>query len=119
METNGREANGGTNGHHANGRSNLSSTNESDEIGDNLGQNLDPENDDIFEPAEEILAQENHEIDKFDEIIGCIEDIVIDQPFQELQESFLEKHYHNFDIDTEENKLIYTEIFQVRKRVAF
>ena len=40
--------------------------------------------------------------------------IVIEQQFQDLQESFLEKHYHHFDIGTEENKLIYMEIFQVR-----
>ena len=63
--------------------------------------------------VEEILAQDR-EYNQFDEIIGCIEDIVIEQQFQDLQESFLEKHYHHFDIGTEENKLIYMEIFQVR-----
>ena len=61
---------------------------------------------------EEILAEDN-EWNQFDEIVGCIEDIVIEKQFQDLQESFLEKHYHHFDIGTEENKLIYMELFQV------
>ena len=65
-----------------------------------------------FESEEEILAEDN-EWNQFDEIVGCIEDIVIDQQFQDLQESFLEKHYHHFEIGTEENKLIYMELFQV------
>ena len=30
--------------------------------------------------------------------------------FQELQNEFMEKHYHHFE-DVEENKLIYTDIF--------
>ena len=63
---------------------------------------------------EEILAQDR-EYNQFDEIIGCIEDIVIEQQFQDLQESFLEKNYQHFEIGTEENKLIYMEIFQVKK----
>ena len=61
---------------------------------------------------EEILAEDN-EWNQFDETIGCIEDIVIEKQFQDLQESFLEKHYHHFEIGTEENKLIYMELFQV------
>ena len=65
---------------------------------------------------EEILAEDN-EWNQFDEIIGCIEDIVIEKQFQDLQESFLEKHYHHFEIGTEENKLIYMELFQVRLKI--
>ena len=67
---------------------------------------------------EEILAEDN-EWNQFDEIIGCIEDIVIEKQFQDLQESFLEKHYHHFEIGTEENKLIYMELFQVSLKIQF
>merc|ERR1719266_2094511 len=46
----------------------------------------------------------------FDQIVGAIEDIVIDDQFQDLQTELLEKHFHHFD-SSEENKLIYTDIF--------
>ncbi|XP_061773043.1 ADP-ribosylation factor-like protein 2-binding protein isoform X1 [Nerophis ophidion] len=46
----------------------------------------------------------------FDSVIGCIEDIIMEEEFQQLQLSFLEKHYQEFD-NTEENKLSYTTIF--------
>ena len=95
----------GTNGNHVNGR--LSSTaNEYDE------DDFDPDDLGTDGEHEEILAQDR-EYNQFDEIIGCIEDIVIEQQFQDLQESFLERNFHHFDIGTEENKLIYMEIFQV------
>ena len=104
----------GTNGQHTNGR--LSST-----ANGRLSSTANEVDEDDFDPddlggetgVEEILAQDR-DYNQFDEIIGCIEDIVIEQQFQDLQESFLEKHYHHFDIGTEENKLIYMEIFQVR-----
>lgn len=47
---------------------------------------------------------------RFDSIIGSIEDIVISEEFQSLQDSFMLKYYKEFD-DTEENKFIYTDIF--------
>ena len=47
---------------------------------------------------------------KFDEIVGHIEDIVVSDTFQSMNEDFLNKHYNQFE-DTEENKLIYTPIF--------
>lgn len=46
----------------------------------------------------------------FDAVIGCIEDIVMEDQFQQLQRSFMEKHYQEFE-DSEENKLSYTPIF--------
>ncbi|TNN00962.1 hypothetical protein fugu_012208 [Takifugu bimaculatus] len=46
----------------------------------------------------------------FDAVIGCIEDIIMEEKFQQLQQSFLEKHYLEFD-DSDENKLSYTAIF--------
>ena len=47
---------------------------------------------------------------KFDEIVGHIEDIVVSDEFQTMNDGFLDKHYASFE-DTEENKLIYTPIF--------
>ena len=93
-----------SNGHSQNGRLSSTAHDDYDEV------EVDQE---ILEEDEEIFAQDR-DWDQFDEIIGCIEDIVIEKKFQDLQESFLEENYHHFEIGTEENKLIYTEIFQVR-----
>lgn len=46
----------------------------------------------------------------FDTAIGCIEDIIMENEFQQLQQSFMEKYYSEFD-DSDENKLTYTPIF--------
>ncbi|XP_029379353.1 ADP-ribosylation factor-like protein 2-binding protein isoform X2 [Echeneis naucrates] len=46
----------------------------------------------------------------FDTVIGCIEDIIMEKEFQQFQQSFMEKHYLEFD-DSDENKLSYTSIF--------
>lgn len=48
---------------------------------------------------------------EFDETIGHIQDILLDEEFASLQSSFLEKHWQQFD-DQEENKFIYTDIHQ-------
>lgn len=47
----------------------------------------------------------------FDEAIGHIEDVLMDPKFQDLQKSFLEKYWNEFE-DSEENKLVYMEIFK-------
>lgn len=47
----------------------------------------------------------------FFEVIGCIEEIIMREKFQDMQQQFLEKHWKKFD-DKEENKLIYTDIFK-------
>ncbi|XP_063052122.1 ADP-ribosylation factor-like protein 2-binding protein [Engraulis encrasicolus] len=47
---------------------------------------------------------------EFDAVIGNIEDIIMEDDFQQLQQNFMEKYYQEFD-DTEENKLTYTPIF--------
>ena len=76
---------------------------------------------------EVILENENESV--FDDIVGAIEDIVVDEKFQDLQAEILEKYFHHFDVkisscwlyvylsiflqDSEENKLIYTEIFSI------
>lgn len=46
----------------------------------------------------------------FDAVIGCIEDVIMEDEFQQLQQSFMEKYYSEFD-DSDENKLTYTTIF--------
>ncbi|XP_042352537.1 ADP-ribosylation factor-like protein 2-binding protein [Plectropomus leopardus] len=46
----------------------------------------------------------------FDAVIGCIEDIIMEEDFQQLQQTFMEKHYLEFE-DSDENKLSYTPIF--------
>ncbi|XP_031552316.1 ADP-ribosylation factor-like protein 2-binding protein [Actinia tenebrosa] len=48
---------------------------------------------------------------KFDTTVGHLEDIIMEDEFQTMLNSFMEKHVHHFE-DTEENKLIYTEIFK-------
>ncbi|EMP25597.1 RING finger and SPRY domain-containing protein 1 [Chelonia mydas] len=47
---------------------------------------------------------------EFDAVVGYLEDIIMDDCFQLIQRSFMDKHYREFE-DTEENKLIYTSIF--------
>ncbi|XP_012265492.1 ADP-ribosylation factor-like protein 2-binding protein isoform X2 [Athalia rosae] len=46
----------------------------------------------------------------FDRIIGHIEDLLMESEFQEIQQKFLDNYWHIFSPE-EENKLIYTEIF--------
>jgi len=47
----------------------------------------------------------------FDLVIGHIEDIFMEENFQELQKCFMEKYWHEFE-DNEENKLCYMDIFK-------
>ncbi|KRX10175.1 hypothetical protein PPERSA_08578 [Pseudocohnilembus persalinus] len=53
----------------------------------------------------------NQEDQEFDNIIGCLQDIVISQEFELLQQQFFKKHYQVFE-DTEENKMEYMTIFK-------
>lgn len=56
------------------------------------------------------MGGENEEDDNFDMIVGALEDIMMDQEFQDLQSDFAAQHCLHFEA-TDENKLIYTEIF--------
>eukprot|EP00003_Mantamonas_plastica_P008108 TRINITY_DN169_c1_g1_i5.p1 TRINITY_DN169_c1_g1~~TRINITY_DN169_c1_g1_i5.p1 ORF type:complete len:169 (+),score=82.36 TRINITY_DN169_c1_g1_i5:168-674(+) len=49
--------------------------------------------------------------DKFDMIVGKIEEIIMEPEFEDEQSQFLDEYAHEFE-DTEENKLVYMEIFQ-------
>ncbi|XP_075212996.1 ADP-ribosylation factor-like protein 2-binding protein isoform X2 [Lycorma delicatula] len=51
----------------------------------------------------------NQEIVQFDIVVGHIEDIIIEE-FHHLQTSFMDRYWHEFD-NSEENKLVYTDIF--------
>lgn len=60
-----------------------------------------------FESHEEPSSAE----DKFfDCVVGHIEDVLMEDGFQKLQKSFLEKYWQEFE-SGEENKLCYMEIF--------
>lgn len=62
--------------------------------------------------VEEVLAKSSGGKDaNFDEIIGNIEDLLIDDKFNKLQNDFKTKYYQQFE-DVEENKLEYTSIFK-------
>ena len=57
-------------------------------------------------------ASQNDELtNKFDNIVGKLEEVVLRDEFEELQTSFCRQHCTHFDA-TDENKLIYTELFQ-------
>ncbi|PNF26080.1 ADP-ribosylation factor-like protein 2-binding protein [Cryptotermes secundus] len=64
-----------------------------------------------IDDLEVIGTQASADDDIFDAIIGHIEDIFMEQNFQELQKCFMEKHWHEFE-DKEENKLCYMDIFK-------
>lgn len=48
---------------------------------------------------------------RFDNTVGILQDIVMDDAFNGLLNRFLAENSHHFE-DTEENKLVYTELFQ-------
>ncbi|XP_060079809.1 ADP-ribosylation factor-like protein 2-binding protein [Ylistrum balloti] len=82
-----------------------------------MASNFDDDQADGIEPMdfsfhedEDLAVSSSNSVDtKFDETIGHVEDIIMDDDFQTIQNGFLEKYYQEFD-DTEENKFIYTDI---------
>ncbi|EKX54011.1 hypothetical protein GUITHDRAFT_100262 [Guillardia theta CCMP2712] len=56
------------------------------------------------------VGGDNEEDDKFDLIVGALEDIIMDDEFHDLQRKFAVKAPCHYD-DTDENKIIYTELF--------
>ncbi|CCI46435.1 unnamed protein product [Albugo candida] len=57
------------------------------------------------------VGLENDKITKFDAIIGCLQDLLIDSQFVGLQQDFCLNHCEIFENKCE-NKLIYSQIFQ-------
>lgn len=53
---------------------------------------------------------------RFDCVVGLLQDLVLSEDFQRTLATFMEKHARHFE-DTEENKLVYTEIFEQYTRM--
>ena len=53
----------------------------------------------------------NKEDDEFDNIVGTLQEIVLDEQFEKLQTNFFRENCEVFD-EEEENKMIYLEIFK-------
>lgn len=58
----------------------------------------------------------NEELLYFDEVIGHIENLVMDENFQNIVNHFLEKYYDKFDSSEEENKIEYMQIYDLYTR---
>eukprot|EP01022_Parablepharisma_sp_SALTPOND_P007962 TRINITY_DN134993_c2_g1_i1.p3 TRINITY_DN134993_c2_g1~~TRINITY_DN134993_c2_g1_i1.p3 ORF type:complete len:208 (+),score=55.41 TRINITY_DN134993_c2_g1_i1:2017-2640(+) len=85
-------------------------------ISDNNGEDLDLEGDvEEKEFAIESKGSGNYDDDYFDMVVGHMQDIVFDPKFTEIQNKFFVDHCQEFDA-TEENKIIYTEIFHKYKQ---
>nr|CCA20017.1 conserved hypothetical protein [Albugo laibachii Nc14] len=69
---------------------------------------IDSTEDEIFSAN---VGSENDEINKFDLIIGCLQDLLIDSQFVGLQQDFCLNHCEIFENKCE-NKLVYSQIFQ-------
>ncbi|KAF1793707.1 ADP-ribosylation factor-like 2-binding protein, domain [Phytophthora cactorum] len=57
------------------------------------------------------VGEENSEESKFDEMIGVLQDLLIDPEFVDMQSEFCRINCEIFD-NVSENKLIYMDIFQ-------
>lgn len=71
-----------------------------------LKLNNDEEEDETFASHQST----DPETEEFDRTIGLIEDMIMDDEFRAIQQSFLTKYAHEFDPNLEENKFIYTDI---------
>ena len=63
--------------------------------------------------AGEVLAANtggSAEDDRFDRIVGALQEVIMDPAFQDRQNTFCRAHCHKFDA-TDENKLCYTPLF--------
>jgi ADP-ribosylation factor 2-binding protein len=63
-----------------------------------------------FDDEDIVIGKSSNQADfKFDLVVGCIEEIIMEPKFQQIQDKFMEKNYKHFD-ESDENKLIYTTI---------
>ena len=69
--------------------------------------------DSSIDGEEEILFENSGDADEneFDFVVGVLENIVMSPEFLEVQKQFCDEHCQIFD-ESEENKLIYTDIFR-------
>lgn len=56
-------------------------------------------------------GNQNPEDDYFDQVVGCIQEILLDEEFERMQKAFSTEHCMQFEA-TEENKLVYTSVFK-------
>ena len=56
-------------------------------------------------------SNQNEGDDRFDNIVGCLQEILLDQEFESMCKDFSLKYCMEFEA-TEENKLCYTSIFK-------
>ncbi len=65
------------------------------------------------EEEEEVFFENtgSEEDNEFDQIVGSLEDIMLEGRITSIQNEFFEEHYAIFE-DTEENKIEYTQIFE-------
>jgi len=91
----------------SNGSCNIFDSREDDV--DCVDEGLEEEMMEIYEEDLAVSTPRTQAEEQFDEIIGHIEDIIMDDNFQTLQASFMEQYYGEFE-DAEENKFVYTDI---------
>lgn len=75
-----------------------------------MEKDLDKDSLDI--DLEEDIVSDNKPMDKFNEFICILQDIVIEDEFTDIRNNFFEKYYNQFDEKTEENKLEHYDIFK-------
>ena len=84
-----------------------------DEWGEDVHGGADMGDSDVDAESEEILicdAGAGSDADAFDQIIGRLDELLMDDGFHEIADGFVAKHCGVFD-DGEENKLEYTTLF--------
>ena len=72
---------------------------------------IDIDEDNCDDEFEVMHAGGNAEDDKFDVTVGALQEILMDEDFERMQKEFSNKHCLQFEA-TEENKLVYTDIFK-------
>jgi len=75
---------------------------------------------DDFQFGEEVLSSGgtgSKEDQEFDEMVGALQEILMDESFTEVQDGFFERYADKFT-DDEENKIEYTSIFEEYTRLV-
>jgi hypothetical protein len=66
--------------------------------------------DDSTTTIDELISQNNTDTD-FDRRVGILEELLVDEEFQDLMSSFCDKYCQEFEDEEDTNKLSYTTIF--------
>ena len=84
------------------------------------GSTVDLKLGDGVDVDETFASHKSHdpETERFDRIIGLIEDMIMDEEFRSIQQAFLTKYASEFDPELDENKLIYTDIHREYLRIV-